>query len=324
MNILITGCAGFIGSHLTRLLLSNNYCLTGIDNLNNYYSVKLKKDRLKNLIGQNKNFKFYKIDILDKKPLNSLFKENNFDYVIHLAAQAGVRYSITNPDKYIHNNIEGFQNLLDNIKNYNSIQKVIYASSSSVYGLSKKTPFKENFKIQKPANIYAISKITNELMAYDFCQKYGKQLIGLRFFTVYGPWGRPDMAYYKFTSLAYDKKKITLNNSGNMYRDFTYIDDVNNCISEIIKKPINSNNKNQDYIFNIGSGMPIKISNLIKLIQKKTKKKLILDINKKSIGEIHKTFADCDKLKKYIDFAPSTNFEHGYGNFLNWFKKYHS
>jgi Nucleoside-diphosphate-sugar epimerases len=243
-KILITGAAGFIGYHLSEKLLNNNYHIIGIDNLNDYYDPSLKKARLDNLIKL-PNFKFQKADFVNNQELKHLFENNQFDQVIHLGAQAGVRYSISNPQLYIDSNITGFLNILENSKNYN-IENIIYASSSSIYGINESIPFSESDKTEKQISMYGVSKKTNELMAHTYSKLYGLKTTGLRFFTVYGPWGRPDMAYYIFTKAIIKNKSINLFNNGDQARSFTYIDDITEPILRLIK----INHKKSDILCN--------------------------------------------------------------------------
>ena len=273
-NYLITGSAGFIGFHLSKKLLSEGFNVLGVDNLNNYYDQKIKQDR-NNILKKYKNYRFNKIDIKDYKKLDRIFKKNSIHGVVNLAAQAGVRYSLKNPRSYIENNINGFFNILELSKKYR-VKKFIYASTSSIYGLQKKFPLKENFNTDNPIQLYAATKKSNELMATSYSHLYKMDTIGLRFFTVYGPWGRPDMALFKFTKNIIKGKPIEVFNKGKHERDFTYVDDIVNGIFNII------NNKKSRFgakIFNIGNGKKIKLLKYIQLIEKnldrKSKKKFL-------------------------------------------------
>ena len=268
MKYLITGCSGFIGYHVAQHLLNKNNLVIGVDNLNRYYDYKLKTDRLKKL--KNKNFKFYKFDLSNKNKLKKIFKDFKFDYVIHLAAQAGVRYSMKNPYTYINSNISATTNLFECCKEYKP-KKILLASSSSVYGTQKTFNFKESMKIDKPISFYAASKISMENIAYYYSDLYKMPVRVLRFFTVYGPWGRPDMAYYKFTKSIINNKKIDVYNNGNHFRDFTYITDIVKFVSQIIKK----DNKTIFEILNLGRGSPQKLKKFISIIENKLKKKAI-------------------------------------------------
>ena len=313
MNILITGCAGFIGYSLAAKLLKNKINnIFGFDNLNKFYSVKLKKKRLFNL-KQNKNFKFYKIDLSNKKKLSYLFKKQKIDVVFHFAAQAGVRYVSSHPEKFIHSNILGFHNLIDVSKNYN-IKKLFYASSSSVYGDSNKFPVDEKSKLN-PKNIYGLSKKLNEEYIKINSNKK-TQYIGLRFFTVYGEWGRPDMLILKYLDYARKNKTLYLNNSGNHWRDFTYIDDVTKILSKLIRKKFKENE-----IYNICSNRPILIKNLISYLNKKTGFNKIKNVDLNNL-EVFKTHGKNMKLKRKINFSKYSNFNKNVDKTIKWFKKY--
>lgn len=316
MKILVTGVCGFIGFNFANFLLKKNYKIYGIDNINNYYSIKLKNDRLK-ILKKNKNFTFFKIDIVDQKKLKNIFSKVKFDIVINFAAQAGVRYSIKEPRKYIENNINGFFNILDlcRIKN---IKKIIYASSSSVYGDNVNYPLKE-YQILKPKNLYASTKANNEETAEIFSRFYGLNIIGLRFFTVYGEWGRPDMFMMKYLETNLNKKKnFYLYNYGNHFRDFTYIKDVNNIIFKLIKKKIK---KHQ--IFNICSNKPIKITSIIKIINKLTKVKCKIFKTSLQKADILKTHGDNMKIRKYVNYHKFYDIKNGIFNLVNWYRSYY-
>ena len=313
MNILITGCAGFIGYSLAaKLLKSKINNIFGFDNLNKFYSVKLKKKRLFNL-KKNKNFKFYKIDLSNKKKLSYLFKKQKIDVVFHFAAQAGVRYVSSHPEKFIHSNILGFHNLIEVSKNYN-IKKFFYASSSSVYGDSNKFPVDEK-SILNPKNIYGLSKKLNEEYIKINSNKK-TQYIGLRFFTVYGEWGRPDMLILKYLDYARKNKTLYLNNSGNHWRDFTYIDDVTKILSKLIKKKFKENE-----IYNICSNRPILIKNLVSYLNEKTGFNKIKNVDLNNL-EVFKTHGKNIKLKRKINFSKYSNFNKNVDKTIKWFKKY--
>ena len=313
MNILITGCAGFIGYSLAaKLLKSNINNIFGFDNLNKFYSVKLKKKRLFNL-KKNKNFKFYKIDLSNKKKLSYLFKKQKIDVVFHFAAQAGVRYVSSHPEKFIHSNILGFHNLIDVSKNFN-IKKFFYASSSSVYGDSNKFPVDEKSKLN-PKNIYGLSKKLNEEYIKINSNKK-TQYIGLRFFTVYGEWGRPDMLILKYLDYAKKNKTLYLNNSGNHWRDFTYIDDVTKILSKLIQKKFKDNE-----IYNICSNRPILIKNLVSYLNEKTGFNKIKNVDLNNL-EVFKTHGKNIKLKRKINFSKYSNFNKNVDKTIKWFKKY--
>lgn len=321
MNFLITGSSGFIGYSLSKKILEKkNYNVIGLDNNNNYYDVKLKTSRLK-ILKQNKNFKFYKTDISDFNKLNNIFKRYKIHYVINIAAQAGVRYSISNPDEYINSNILGFHNIIKLSVKYN-IKHFIYASSSSVYGTSKKFPLSEKIKTEEPLSLYAATKKSNELIAHSYSNIYKLKTTGLRFFTVYGPFGRPDMFLFKLTDSIINSKKIDVYNNGNHYRDFTYIDDVINSMLKIIKKP--SNKKIPYQIFNIGSSRPIHLIKFIQIIEKLLRKKAIINYKQMQSGDVLKTHANVYKIKKTIKYSPSFKLEKGIKNFIDWYLKYYN
>ncbi len=313
-KILVTGCAGFIGMHICRELLNDGHIILGIDNLNNYYDQSLKLSRLKILQGH-KNFYFKKIDITNFAMLNDYIKTNNPEKIVNLAAQAGVRYSIENPNLYIQSNIAGFMNLLE-VCRLNKINGLIYASSSSVYGLNHKIPFKENSKIDNPSSIYAVTKITNELMAKSYYNLYGLKSTGLRFFTVYGPWGRPDMAYFIFTKNIIENRSIELFNSGNMFRDFTYIDDIIPGLKAAITKNYDCE------IFNLGNNQPEKVTKIIKVIESSLNKKAIVNLRLMQLGDVDRTYADISKAQRMLSFKPTTNIEEGISKFVKWYNNY--
>jgi len=319
MNILITGCAGFIGYHSTLDLCENKYNrVIGLDNINSYYDEKLKKDRL-NIIKKKKNFRFYKIDLLDKKKLNFLFKNNKIDKVIHLAAQAGVRYSFTNPQEYIDSNIIGLTNLLEICKKY-KIKYFIFASSSSVYGNTKKFPVKENVKTDSPQSLYAATKKSGELLVATYGRLYNIQSISLRFFTVYGPYGRPDMAIYKFTESIIKEKRIELYNYGKHIRDFTYVDDVVGVINKIIND--NASIKNNYEVYNVAAGRPKSLKFFLNIIEKELGIKAKIKKIKLQDGDVYKTYASIDKIKKKFNYSPKVGIESGVKKFINWYLEY--
>ena len=321
-KILITGVAGFIGYHLAEKLLNNNYHIIGIDNLNDYYDPNLKKARLDNL-NELSNFEFHKVDFINNKKLIPIFENNQIDQVIHLGAQAGVRYSISNPQLYIDSNITGFLNILENSKNY-KIENIIYASSSSIYGINDKMPFSENDKTEKQISMYGVSKKTNELMAHAYSNLYGLKTTGLRFFTVYGPWGRPDMAYYIFTKAIIKNKSIDLFNNGEQARSFTYINDIIEPIHRLVK--INYEEKNipgSHEIFNIGGTKQIKLLRFIDIIEGYIGKKAKINLKPMQKGDVKETNADIGKLEKITNYLPQTNIEKGLEKFIDWYMDYH-
>lgn len=313
MKILITGCAGFIGSHLTKKLLEKKHLLFGFDNLNDYYNPKLKKLRLEKLIGKQKNFKFLKGDICNREFLKKLFKNNNFDQVIHLAAQAGVRYSLVNPYVYQKTNLEGTLNILEMIRNY-SKAKLIFTSSSSVYGNSKKIPFSENDRCDQPISLYSATKRAGELMVKSYHHLYGIKTCCLRLFTVYGPWGRPDMAYFLFTKALLENKPLYVFQEDTQ-RDFTYIDDITDGITASIDKDFGFE------IINLGNSKPVNLAHLISCLEKETGKKAKIKIEKLPPGDVKKTFADISLAKKFLGWEPKTSIEEGLRNFVSWYKK---
>lgn len=318
--ILITGVAGFIGYHTAENLLIKNKKIIGIDNLNDYYDINLKKDRLKELKKKyKKNFIFIKADITNRNKLNSLFKKFKFKTVINLAAQAGVRYSIYKPSVYLDTNINGFFNILDVSKNF-KIKHFIFASSSSVYGDQKKYPIKETDETSKPLSFYAATKKTNEILAHSYSKIYGLKTSCLRLFTVYGPYGRPDMAPYKFTKAAYEKKSIKVFNNGRHERDFTYVTDV----SESIIRLINKEPKNTFFqTINICSSKTIKLMDFIKLIEKITNKKISKRYLEKQKGDVIKTYGENKTLKKLTGKNKFVSIKNGMKQFINWYERYH-
>jgi UDP-glucuronate 4-epimerase len=323
-NILITGAAGFIGYHLVRAVNKNftkKITIVGVDNINDYYSKKLKLDRIKNLKNEYKNFIFKKLDIKDYKKIHSIFDQFKFDLVVNLAAQAGVRYSLEKPEKYISNNINGFFNVLDCAKKFKT-KHLVFASSSSVYGEEKKYPCNENFKTANPKQLYAATKISNEVMAAAYSNLYNMKITGLRYFTVYGPWGRPDMAIFSFVKNLIENKKINIYNNGNHYRDFTYVDDIIDGTLKILlsKKKFFKNNFN---IFNLGNNIPIKLTKLIYLIENILNKKFTKRYLPLQKGDVFKTCADIKKIQSVIKYKPKTNIKIGLQNFINWYRGYY-
>ena len=312
-KILVTGCAGFIGMNLSKSLLKENYYVYGVDNINDYYDISLKLRRLE-ILKQYKNFQFEKVDISNLNALDKIFKDFNPDKVVNLAAQAGVRYSIINPHAYIDSNISGFMNILECCRTYN-IKGLIYASSSSVYGDGNKTPFSESYNIDNPISIYAATKISNELMAKTYHNLYGLKSTGLRFFTVYGPWGRPDMAYYIFTEKIIKGEIIKIFNYGNMERDYTYIDDIVNGV----KKSITNN---YDFeLINLGNSKTESLLEMLRIIENHLGKKAKTKLEPMQLGDVEKTYADINKAKELLSFNPSTLLKDGLQKFLNWYLK---
>jgi len=333
MKILITGSSGFIGFHLSKLLLENGNTIHGIDSMNNYYDVSLKKARLKILLKY-KKFSFSKIDLENNQKIENIFKKFKPKVVIHLAAQAGVRYSIDKPRVYLNSNIDGTFNVIESSHKV-KVNHLIMASSSSVYGANKKIPFKEIEKTETQLSIYASTKKANESMAHSYSNIWNIPITMLRFFTVYGPWGRPDMALFKFTKGILENKKIDIYNNGKMYRDFTYIDDIVNGINLLIKKPpaIKQKNKYKNdslssvapfRILNIGNTKKVYLLNFIKEIEKELGKKAIRNYMPLQKGDVKQTLSDISLLKRITKYNPKTNYKTGIKNFLNWYQEYYN
>ena len=334
MTILVTGAAGFIGMHLSLNLLKLGFDVVGIDNLNSYYDINLKLARIQNIKATNKSFEFFKIDLNDKEKITNLFNTFRFDIIINLAAQAGVRYSLENPYSYIESNISGFLNILEASRN-NNISHLIFASSSSIYGSSTKTPFNENDNTDHPISLYGATKKANEMMAHSYSHLYNIPSTGLRFFTVYGPWGRPDMAPMIFAKAIIERKPIYLFNKGNMIRDFTYIDDIVEGITILIKKPpvvnrsfdtqtnLSSSSFAPYKIFNIGKGSPVNINYFLELLEKNLGIKAIKIMSPNQPGDVHITEADTSAIFDWVRFEAKTNIEKGVESFLKWFTSYH-
>ena len=319
MKILITGVAGFIGSRLAKNLLESNYNIYGIDNLNNYYDVKLKLYRLNNLKSF-KKFKFFKVDISNTIKLKSFLKNKKIDIICHLAAQAGVRYSLINPRVYAQSNINGFLEILEYCR-FNPETKLVYASSSSVYGGNKKIPFSITDDVSLPISLYAATKRANELMAESYCKLFSLNIIGLRFFTVYGPWGRPDMAIWKFTEAISQNKPINLFHKGILKRDFTYIDDIVEGIKSAL---FYQNNAKTAYhkIYNLGNNKPVSVNKIVVLLEKLLKKKAKKKFMPMQLGDVKNTFADISLSNKHLNYSPITKIEKGLESFVTWFKNY--
>ena len=320
-KVLITGVAGFIGSSVAKKLLDGNHDILGLDNLNNYYDISYKKNRLEKLNSNDnhKRFNFLEIDIADELSLKNAVREFKPDLIINLAAQAGVRYSLENPQAYISSNIHGFSNILQIAKDLD-IKNIIYASSSSIYGNSLDTPFAENLQNIKPISLYAATKASNELLADSYAYNFNMRLIGLRFFTVYGPAGRPDMAYFSFTNKIDNNEKLTIYNQGKMSRDMTYIDDITSGILSSIKYIETLENHSHE-IFNLGNENPISVMQMVEFISNslnKPYKHEFKDLN----TEVDITFANIDKAKKYLGYNPQTSFEAGMSNFISWYQQY--
>ena len=321
MKILVTGCAGFIGFHLTKALLKKKIDVYGLDNLNNYYDLTLKKSRL-NILKKNNQFKFKKLDIKNFTKLLNFLRKIKPNIIINLAAQAGVRYSFKNPQTYIDSNIKGFINVLEVAKNIDC-KNLIYASSSSVYGDNKNIPFRENQLTDTPKQIYSISKKTNEYIAKIYSKFYNINCIGLRFFTVYGPYGRPDMALFKFVKNIYLNKPIDLYNYGNHKRDFTYIDDTIKAIMLIIDKMKLNKFYGINKIYNVSKGKGEKLIDFLKIIEKKIGKKANINYLSMQNGDMKNTHGSISKIKKDYNFNPKTTIDNGIEKFVNWYKKFY-
>lgn len=319
---LVTGAAGFIGMHISKKLLDLGCTIIGLDNMNDYYDVNLKYARL-DMLKKYPRFTFYKIDMAEKDSLALVFKENSIDVVINLAAQAGVRYSIENPDAYIQSNIIGFFNILENCRRHH-VKHLIYASSSSVYGANKKVPFAVEDKVDSPVSLYAATKKSNELMAYTYSHLYQIPSTGLRFFTVYGPYGRPDMAYFSFTKAIMEDKPIKVFNNGDMYRDFTYIEDVVNGVLPLIENsPVLSTEGVPYKIYNIGNNRPEKLMDFIRVIEDAVGKKAVKEFCPLQPGDVYQTFADVKELMEDVGFRPSTPISVGINKFVAWYKDFY-
>ncbi len=323
MKILITGVAGFIGYHLAKRLLALGNQVYGIDNLNGYYDVTLKQARLEQLLP-NKQFTFQYLNISARPSVRKLFQENNFDCVINLAAQVGVRYSLQNPHAYIDSNLVGFVNILEGCR-HSQIDHLIFASSSSVYGANTKVPFAVNDQVDRPVSLYAATKKANELMAYSYSHLYQIPTTGLRFFTVYGPWGRPDMAYFKFTHAIAEGQPIDVYNYGKMKRDFTYIDDIVEAIVRIIpKKPQLSIEQPPYKIYNLGNNSPVELNEFITTIEKAMGKLAQKNFLPMQPGDVVTTYADVDELVADFDFKFTTSITQGIEQFVNWYREYYN
>jgi UDP-glucuronate 4-epimerase len=338
-KVLVTGAAGFIGHHLSKLLVKNNYKVVGLDNINDYYDQKLKLARLEDMAIETSKIQynvpvkgditFIKLDLQDKENMMELFKKEKFDYVVNLAAQAGVRYSLENPQSYIDNNITGFLNVLEGCRNY-PVKHLIYASSSSVYGLSEEIPFSTSSHTDHPLAMYAASKKANEMMAHSYSHLFNIPSTGLRFFTVYGPWGRPDMALHIFTKAIVEDKEFEVFNFGNMSRDFTYVDDIVESVKRLIPKPPKPNNPHFDpkkpdpsissapyQLFNIGNNSPVALMDYVHAVEKALGKKGKIVYKPMQPGDVSATYANVESLYDYIDFKPSTNIEDGIKVFVD-------
>jgi UDP-glucuronate 4-epimerase len=333
MKILITGAAGFIGFHLCKEFLLKGHEVVGVDNINDYYDPSLKHARISQIPV--KNFSFIKANISSIKDLEDIFSEHNIEYVVNLAAQAGVRYSISHPQAYIQSNLVGFGNILEMCRNY-KVKHLIFASSSSIYGLNSTMPFSTNDSADHPVSLYAATKKSNELMAHSYAHLYDLPVTGLRFFTVYGPWGRPDMAYFLFTKAILEQQPIKVFNQGLMKRDFTYIDDIIFGITSLLDLPPTKNldwnslvpalgSSSAPYaIYNIGNNQPVELNEFIAAIESAVGKKAIREYLPMQPGDVKETFADIGPLNRKIGFKPTTSIQEGMQNFVQWYTSYYS
>ena len=332
-NVLVTGAAGFIGFHLCRHILKNEVQVTGIDNLNPYYDVSLKKDRLNSLLP-NPNFKFKNLDLADRSGMQDLFNDSQFDVVVNLAAQAGVRYSLENPHAYVDSNLVGFVNILEGCR-HGHVKHLVFASSSSVYGANTKMPFSVHDNVDHPVSLYAATKKANELMAHTYSHLYGLNCTGLRFFTVYGPWGRPDMALFLFTKAIIENEPIKVFNHGKMQRDFTYIDDIVEGVARVMgrlpqpnpkwrgKKPDPGTSYAPYKIYNIGNNNPVELIEFISQIEKALKRKARKEFLDLQPGDVPATYADVDDLIADVSFKPQTPIASGIQRFVDWYQQYY-
>jgi len=333
MKILLTGAAGFIGSTTTHRLLARGDEVVGLDNLNDYYDVRLKKDRLARLEPL-PGFRFVQMDVADRAGIERLFAAERFDRVIHLAAQAGVRYSLKNPHAYVDSNVVGFMNMLEGCR-HNAVQHLVYASSSSVYGGNTKMPFSEHDSVDHPVSMYAATKKANELMAHTYSHLFGLPTTGLRFFTVYGPWGRPDMALFLFTKAILEGQPIDVFNHGRMQRDFTYVDDIVEGVIRVLdrvaapdpqyraERPDPGTSSAPYRVFNIGNHDPVPLLDFIACIEDALGRKAEKNLLPLQDGDVPATYADVDALKEWVGFAPATDIRTGVGRFVDWYRDYY-
>ena len=320
MKLLVTGAAGFIGMHACKRLLERGHEVFGIDNLNDYYDPALKRARLEQLRPFPK-FAFEKLDIADAPALGAVFESGRFDAVLHLAAQAGVRYSLENPMAYVNSNVAGFLNILEGCRKL-KIPHLCYASSSSVYGANTEMPFREDHRVDQPVSMYAATKRANELMAHSYSELYGIRSTGLRFFTVYGPWGRPDMALFIFTRAILAGQPIRVFNGGDMRRDFTYIDDIAEAVTAIVERPHPGTPKAR--LFNVGHGSPVKLMDFVHAVEHQLGKKARIEFAPMQPGDVQATYACTEKLRAEIGYAPSTTIETGVERFVAWYRAHYA
>jgi UDP-glucuronate 4-epimerase len=332
-QILVTGAAGFIGFHLSRRLLERGDQVVGLDSINDYYDVRLKEDRLA-LLAKHSNFEFCKANLADREAMGQLFGTESFDVVVNLAAQAGVRYSLTHPHAYVESNLTGFVNILEGCR-HTGVKHLVYASSSSVYGANTNMPFSVHHNVDHPISLYAASKKANELMAHTYSHLYKLPTTGLRFFTVYGPWGRPDMAMFKFAKAILAGEPIDVYNEGNMRRDFTYVDDIVEGVMRVCDHTAASNpNWSGDkpdpatsaapyHLYNIGNNNPVELMYVIEVLEKKLGKKASLNLLPMQPGDVRETYADVDDLANDVGFRPNTPVEEGISRFVDWYREYY-
>ena len=330
MKVVVTGAAGFIGAAAVKKLIQREDEVVGLDNLNDYYDVQLKKDRLAD-IGEHVNFRFHRLDIADRDAMQTFFKDVKPERVIHLAAQAGVRYSIENPYPYVDSNLTGFLNILEGCR-HNNVEHLVFASSSSVYGTNTKMPFSVNDRTDAPVSLYGATKKSNELMAHSYSHLYKIPITGLRFFTVYGPWGRPDMAYFKFTEAIINDRPIDVYNNGDLSRDFTYINDIIDGVLCVLHNVPHGKKLKDTYgvnttapfcLYNIGNHSPVNLLDFIEIIESELGKKAKKRMLPMQPGDVHATYADINDLISDVGFSPSTPIEEGMKRFIEWYRHYY-
>jgi UDP-glucuronate 4-epimerase len=328
-RVLLTGCAGFIGFHVTQRLLHSGHEVIGIDNLNRFYNEGLKPARLE-ILKNDPGFRFIHADIADLNAVADIFRHEEFTLVVHLAAQAGVRYSLENPHLYVQSNLAGFVNIIDESRK-KKLEHFVFASSSSVYGANKKTPFSETDNVDHPISLYAATKKSNELTAHVYAHLYGLPVTGLRFFTVYGPWGRPDMAIFKFCKAIHEGSPIEVYNQGQMHRDFTYIDDIVEGIVRVLAKPpaVEHDAGDPDVaanyrVYNIGHNHPVELLKLIRLLENKIGKKANIEWLPMQPGDVPITYADIDRLGEEVGYRPQTSIEEGVSRFVDWYREFYN
>ena len=323
MRVLVTGGAGFIGFHATKALLSAGHSVTAVDELNSYYDPSLKQHRLDE-IGEHGAFRFVRADIAQEGALAAAAGAEHFDVILHLAAQAGVRYAVTNPGAYTHANLVGHAAVLEFARHHDGLQHLVYASSSSVYGNDTKPPFSEDARADKPVSFYGATKRSCELLSYSYADLYGLKQTGLRFFTVYGPWGRPDMAYWSFTDAILHDRPIPVFGGGKLLRDFTYVDDIVTAVMRIVETPFVANANDAPHrIYNLGNSHPESVLDLIGHIERTTNRKALLEFKDGPPGDVRETYADITRASRDFGFAPKVSLENGISRFVEWFRHYH-